>query len=192
MRRIIFFGTLLSLMFHTACSDSNDISNLKAKGNAKYGGVFRFMSAEKITTLLPISSSSIYNQRVGSQIFETLLKVDPVSNEIVPSIAESFKVNEDATKFTFKIRKGVFFHDDACFEGDKGRELTAHDVKNTLEFACSKTVDNEIYWLLISKIKDAKSYYTLSKKGEAPKNLSAIKVIDNNTLSIELGGFSPK
>ena len=186
MRRIIFFGTLLSFLFHTACSDSNDISNLKAKGNAKYGGVFRFMSAEKITTLLPLSSSSIYNQRVGSQIFETLLKVDPVSNEIVPSVAESFIVNEDATKFTFKIRKGVFFHDDACFEGDKGRELTAHDVKNTLEFACSKTVDNEIYWLLISKIKGAKSYYSLSKRGEAPKNLSSIKVIDNNTLSIEL------
>lgn len=186
MRRILFFATLLSLLFHTACSDSNDISNLKAKGNAKYGGVFRFMSAEKITTLLPLSSSSIYNQRVASQIFETLLKVDPISNEIVPCVAESFTVNENATKFTFKIRKGIFFHDDACFEGDKGRELTAHDVKNTLEFACSKTLDNEIYWLLISKIKGAKSYYSLSKKGEAPKELRSIKVIDNNTLSIEL------
>jgi peptide/nickel transport system substrate-binding protein len=186
MRRILFFGTLLSLLFHTACSDSNDISNLKAKGNAKYGGVFRFMSAEKITTLLPISSSSIYNQRVGSQIFETLLKVDPVSNEIVPSVAESFTVNQDATKFTFKIRKGIFFHDDACFEGGKGRALTAHDVKNTLEFACSKAVDNEIYWLLISKIKGAKSYYANSQKGVAPKSLDAIKVIDNSTLSIDL------
>lgn len=186
MRRILFFATLLSLLFQTACSDSNDISQLKAKGNAKYGGVFRFMSAEKITTLLPISSSSIYNQRVGSQIFETLLKVDPVSNEIVPCLAESFTTNDDATKFTFKIRKGVFFHDDACFEGDKGRELTAHDVKNTLEFACSKTVDNEIYWLLISKIKGAKTYYENSQKGVAPKELSSIKVIDNHTLSIEL------
>ncbi len=186
MRKIIFFGTLLSLLFHTACSDSSDISNLKAKGNAKYGGVFRFMSAEKITTLLPISSSSIYNQRVGSQIFETLLKVDPISNEIVPSVAESFTVNQDATKFTFKIRKGIFFHDDACFEGGKGRELTAHDVKNTLEFACSKAVDNEIYWLLISKIKGAKSYYANSQKGVAPKSLSSIKVIDNTTLSIDL------
>jgi len=186
MRRIIFIGTLLSLLLHTACSDSNDISNLKAKGNAKYGGVFRFMSAEKISTLLPISSSSIYNQRVGSQIFETLLKVDPLSNEIVPNVAESFTVNQDATKFTFKLRKGIYFHDDDCFEDGKGRELTAHDVKNTLEFACSKSVDNEIYWLLISKIKGAKSYYDQSKKGVSPKNLNSIKVIDNNTLSIEL------
>ena len=67
MRRIILFATVLSLFFISACSDSSDVSNLKAKGNAKYGGTFRFMSAEKITTLLPISSSSIYNQRVGSQ-----------------------------------------------------------------------------------------------------------------------------
>ena len=186
MRRILFFATLLSILFNTACSDSNDISSLKAKGNARYGGVFRFMSAEKITTLLPMSSSSIYNQRVGSQIFETLLKVDPISNEIVPSVAESFTVNQAATKFTFKIRKGIFFHDNACFDGGKGRELTAHDVKNTLEFACSKAVDNEVYWLLISKIKGAKSYYANSQKGVAPKNLNAIKVIDNNTLSIDL------
>ncbi len=186
MRRIILFATVLTLFFISACTDSSDISNLKAKGNVKYGGTFRFMSAENITTLLPISSSSIYNQRVGSQIFETLLKVDPVSNEIVPGIAESFTVNQDATKFTFKIRKGVFFHDDDCFEDGKGRELTAHDVKSTLEFACSKAVDNEIYWFLVSKIKGAKQHYDISSKGVSPKDLKSIKVIDNNTLSIEL------
>ncbi len=186
MRGIILFASILSLFFISSCTNNDDISNLKAKGEAKYGGVFKFMSAEKITTLLPISSSSIYTQRVGSQLFETLLKVDPVSNEIVPSIAESFKINNDATKFTFKIRKGVYFHDNDCFEEGKGRELTAHDVKNTLDFACSKTVDNEIYWLLISKIKGAKAHYESSVKGQAPKGLNSIKVIDNNTISIEL------
>jgi oligopeptide transport system substrate-binding protein len=186
MRRIVLFTTVLSLFFITACSDKSDISNLKAKGNVKYGGTFRFMSAEQITTLLPISSSSIYNQRVGSQIFETLLKVDPTTNEIVPGIAESFSMNQDATKFTFKIRKGVFFHDDDCFEDGKGRELTANDVKNTLEFACSKAVENEIYWFLLSKIKGAKQHYDNSTKGVAPNNLKSIKVIDKNTLSIEL------
>lgn len=194
MRKIILFATVLTLFFITSCSDSNDISNLKAKGNARYGGVFRFMSSERINTLLPISSSSIYSQRVGSQIFETLLKVDPISNDIVPGLAESFTVNQDATKFTFKIRKGVYFHDDACFEDGKGRELTAQDVKNTLQFACNKSVDNEIYWLLISKIKGAKTYYDKSLKGNAPTDLNSIKVIDKNTLSIELeyafSGFS--
>lgn len=186
MRGILLFATVLSLFFISACSDSNDISNLKAKGEAKYGGVFRFMSAEKITTLLPMSSSSIYSQRVGSQIFETLLKVDPVSNEIVPGLAESFTINNDATQFIFKIRKGVFFHDDDCFENGEGRELTAQDVKNSIEFACSKAVENEIYWLLVSKIKGAKAYYEQSASGKAPKNLNSIKVIDKNTLSIEL------
>ena len=186
MRGIILFATILSIFFISSCNNNDDISNLKAKGEAKYGGVFKFMSAEKITTLLPISSSSIYTQRVGSQLFETLLKVDPISNEIVPSIAESFTINSDATKFTFKIRKGVFFHDNDCFEDGKGRELTAHDVKNTLDFACSKAVENEIYWLLVSKIKGAKEHYDNSVKGQAPKGLNSVKVINNNTVSIEL------
>jgi peptide/nickel transport system substrate-binding protein len=186
MRGILLFASALTLFIVSSCSDQDDISNLKAKGDAKYGGVFKCMSAEKITNLLPISSANIYTQRVGNQIFETLMKIDPVSEEIIPGIAESYKVNNDATKFTFKIRKGVFFHDDDCFEDGKGRELTAQDVKNTLDFACSKSLDNEIYWLLIPKIKGAKKHYDSSVKGKAPKGVSGIKVVDKNTLTIEL------
>ena len=37
-----------------------------------------------------------------------------------PELAESFEVNNDATKFTFNLRKGVTFHD--------GKDLTADDV----------------------------------------------------------------
>jgi oligopeptide transport system substrate-binding protein len=184
--RVLVLLLTFSYLFVTSCNNSDDISDLKAVGGAKYGGVFKFMSSEKITTLLPMSSASIYTQRVGSQIFETLLNLDPKTEKIMPGLAESHSVNADATKFTFKIRKGVFFHDDDCFDGGEGRELNAYDVKNTLDLACSKKIENEIYWLLVNKIKGAKSYYEKSNKNSSDKGVPGIKVIDDHTLSIEL------
>ena len=57
-------------LFIVSCSnDEVDISQLKANGGAKYGGEFRFMSSEKITTLFPVATNDVYNQRIASQIF---------------------------------------------------------------------------------------------------------------------------
>lgn len=183
--RILSYLLLFTYLIVTSCGSEDDLSNKKANGGAVYGGTFKFKSAEKISTLLPVSSSSIYTQRVASQIFETLLTLDPESEKVIPGLAESYSVNSDATVFTFKIRKGVKFHEDDCFEGGS-REVDAQDIKNTLDFACSKSIYNEIHWMLINVIKGAKKNYESSKKGVISKGVSGIKVKDKNTLTIEL------
>jgi oligopeptide transport system substrate-binding protein len=184
--RYLGFLLIFTYLFVVSCDSSDDLSEMKANGGAAYGGTFKFQSAEKISTLLPVSSSSIYTQRVASQIFETLLTLDPESEKVVPGLAESYSVNSNATLYTFKIRKGVYFHNDDCFDDEEGREVTAQDIKNTLDFACSKTVDNEIYWMLINVIKGAKQNYETSKAGVISKGVSGIKVLDDNTLTIAL------
>lgn len=184
MRKLCYLLLFVYLIV-ASCNSEDDISKMKAQGGAAYGGVFRFKSSEQITTLLSVSSSSIYTQRIASQIFETLLALDPESEKVIPGLAESYTVNKTATKFTFKIKKGVKFHTDDCFE-DEERELSAKDVKNTIDFACSKTLHNEIYWMLLDVVKGARKNYENSKKGEVSKGVSGVKVIDNYTISIEL------
>lgn len=184
MRKLSYL-LLFTYLIVTSCGSGDDLSEKKANGGAAYGGTFRFKSSEKIATLLPVSSSSIYTQRVASQIFETLLTLDPESEKVIPGLAESYSVNSTATIFTFKIRKGVKFHEDDCFSGES-KELTAVDIKNTLDFACSKTIDNEVYWMLVNVIKGAKKNYNGSKKGIISKGVSGIKVVNANTLTIEL------
>lgn len=85
-----------------------------------------------------------------------------------------------------KIREGIVFHDDECFSGGKGRELTAEDVKYALDFACSGLKINEMSWMLVDKIKGAKEFNKKSKSAIVEGGVSGIKVVDNNTVTIDL------
>src|SRR3546814_2640313 len=56
---------------------------------------------------------------------DTLIESHPTSGEPVAALAESWSASPDAKVWTFKIRKGVQFHD--------GKELTVDDVVATLK-----------------------------------------------------------
>ena len=117
MRSILII--LIGFALLSSCHHELDVASLKAKGGRKYGGEFRFMSSEKINSLACISSVDEYSSRVISQIYDPLFDLDLKTLELKPSIAESFFVNDDATVYTFKIKTGILFHKNDCFNGKK-------------------------------------------------------------------------
>lgn len=56
--------------------------------------------------------------------------VSPVDIVLEPDLAEKWEISSDAKTFTFNLRKGVKWHNIAPVSG---RELTAQDVKYTME-----------------------------------------------------------
>src|SRR5205823_768961 len=46
-----------------------------------------------------------------SQVFETLVEVDPATSRITPGLASSWQMTNDGASWTFTLREGVFFHD---------------------------------------------------------------------------------
>lgn len=183
MKTIIAFSALLLLFGCTP--NQEELSAKKAIGGATYGGEFRFMSPEKVGSLIPIQAVDIYTQRITSQIFEQLVALDPTGQKIEPCLSTAHTVSNDGLVYTFQIRKGVFFHPDECFQHET-RELDANDIKFTLDLACSGLAINEVSWLLIDRIKGAKTFFTQSKKSLPKKGVSGIKVINKNTLEITL------
>jgi peptide/nickel transport system substrate-binding protein len=115
-------------------------------------------------------STTIYFSQL---LFDGLTRPDDDLRPI-PSLAESWQVSPDSLNYTFKLRKGVKFHD--------GRELTSADVKFTWEAIChpvNKT-GAQLYGFF-SRIKGAEAY----RGGTAPE-ITGIKTPDDSTVTVEM------
>jgi len=183
--KLISLLLLTGFIFGSCSGDAEETENLVAKGGKKYGGEFKFMSTEKISTLYPTFTVDVYSMRIVSQIYEPLLTIDSESGKVSPAVAKSFTVSNDAKVYTFKIRKGIQFHKDDCFGGET-HELTAEDVKFTLDMACSGLKKNKVYYLLLDRIKGADSFYKKSKNSLPKAGVSGVKVKDKYTVEITL------
>ena len=90
-----------------------------AAGKPRIGGTLRFGIVKDIGTPIPFVSYTSTPQYVKDSIYEPLIMFDP-QGEIHPWLAESWTPNANSNEWTFKIRRGVKFHN--------GKELTASDV----------------------------------------------------------------
>ena len=186
MRNSFLILILSFIILTPSCKEGKEnVINLNTLGGKKYGGTLTFMTQKKITSLIPIESTNNSVRRVISQIFEPLFILDSEESTVVPRLAESFSVSNDARTYTIKIRKGVFFHKDKCFKSQT-HELKAQDVKFTLDLACSGLRINNISHLLIEYIKGAKEFNSKTKHSLVSKGVDGIRVIDDYTLKIEL------
>jgi peptide/nickel transport system substrate-binding protein len=75
-----------------------------------------------------IAEVTLYN------IYETLTKINP-DGTVTPLLAESWEVSPDLTTYTFRLRKGVKFHN--------GEPLTAQTVKFAFDRAGSEKSTNK-------------------------------------------------
>src|SRR5213083_2839178 len=73
----------------------------------------------------PAQVTDLNSNRVGRRVAETLVAFAEGSTQIVPGLAESWTISRDGLQYTFKLRKGVRFHD--------GTPLDAEAVKFSIE-----------------------------------------------------------
>ncbi|TCM91051.1 MarR-like DNA-binding transcriptional regulator SgrR of sgrS sRNA [Paenibacillus sp. BK033] len=91
----------------------------------KEADVLRLPIFKTIMTLDPADFVYSLCSHMIQQIFDRLVLLDEATGQIKPGIAHYWEHNEDATVWTFHLRKGIHFHG--------GRELTAEDVVFTAE-----------------------------------------------------------
>lgn len=82
-----------------------------AQGAVTKGGTLIYLEQQPHTNLYPPAGGFYPNGGVLNQITDKLTYQNPKTLEIEPWIAESWKVNADATEYTFKLRPGVTFSD---------------------------------------------------------------------------------
>ncbi len=162
--RVLWVG-FVGLILQGCLLKKDRFSDLRPvpKGEGNYGGIFKYNETEFYRSLYPLNVTEVMGHRIVTQLYEGLVKFNQSDLAIKPSLASSWVVAENATKFTFTLRKSVRFHDDPCFSGGKGREMTIQDVVFSFNRLCTYDANNQGFWSVQGLIKGCDDYYLTTK-----------------------------
>jgi ABC-type transport system substrate-binding protein len=188
MRNIVVVVLSLVLAFLGGCTK-------KQNANEK---VLNLISPAEIKGYDPIMADDLYSGREISKIYEGLLQYHwlKMPYELIPNLAESMpEVSKDGITYTFKLRKGVMFQDDAAFPNGKGREVEAADfVYSIKRLADAKTVSTG-WWVLDGKLKGLNEWRDKNAKLPATnyaEDVEGLKATDKYTLVFKLAKPFPQ
>ena len=113
----------------------------------------------------PAQVTDLNSNRVGRRVVETLVGFADESTQIVPGLAESWTISKDGLTYTFKLRKGVAFHD--------GTPFNAQAVK----FSIERQINPEHPAAKLGKYPFAAYFFG---------NVKAVEVMDDTTVRFVL------
>ncbi|MBI2906652.1 MAG: ABC transporter substrate-binding protein [Chloroflexi bacterium] len=91
----------------------------------KYGGVMTISTIADPASFDAQQETTVNTHMAVGPAYNNLVAYDPFTGkEIAPDLAESWDMSRDGLRYTFKIRKGIKWHD--------GRPFTAEDVEFSL------------------------------------------------------------
>jgi peptide/nickel transport system substrate-binding protein len=133
----------------------------------KSGGTLRMVFVSDPPTLDPAHATDLTSASVIRQVFDALLELDEKLTP-VPALAESWTTAPDGRTYTFRLRRGVKFHN--------GRELRAADVKYSFERAAK----GKRPWVF-EKLVGARDFI----KGVTGE-IAGVRVVDDFTVELRL------
>ncbi len=176
----LMFSFMMLLAF--ACSKQNNFDERE----------INLISPEKIAGFDPINASDRYSGNEAGKVYEGLYEFHPLKRpyELMPNLAESLPtVSTDGLTYTFKIRKGVLFHDSPAFQGGTGREMKADDVVYSIKRLADPKLNAKGWWLLddrIAGLNEWKTKYSTADATNYDEEIEGLKKIDDYTVQVKL------
>ena len=187
MRNILLALALLASVL-TGCTKKQDASER----------VLNVVSTAEIKGFDPIMADDLYSGREIAKIYEGLLAYHylKMPYELIPNLAEAMpEVSADGITYTFKIRKGVLFQDDAAFPNGKGREIEASDFVYSIKRLADSKNAAPGWWVLDGKLKGLNEWR--DKNANLPatnydEEVEGLKALDKYTLQFKLAKPFPQ
>ena len=173
---------VVSLLFSASC--------LRKKDSGEK--VLNISTPQKVKGMDPIYANDRYSSNEVSRVYEGLLEYNYVKRpyELRPNLAVQMPaVTDGGLTYTFKIRQGVLFHDDAAFPEGKGRELVAEDFVYSIKRLADIKLQGLGWWLLDGKIKGLNEWrdkYKDAEKSNYEEQVEGLRALDRHTLQLKL------
>lgn len=188
MRNILLALTLVTASLLTSCAKKQDASER----------VLNVVSTSEIKGFDPIMADDLYSSREVAKIYESLLAYHwlKMPYELIPNLAEAMPtVAADGITYTFKIKPGIVFQDDAAFPNGKGRELEAADFVYSIKRLADSKNQATGWWVLDGKLKGLNEWREKNAKLPATnydEDVAGVKAIDKYTLQFQLAKPFPQ
>jgi len=138
---------------------------------SRYGGKFSVPLSSEPESLDPAYITDIYSVTIANNLFDGLVEFDKDLN-VVPAIAELWKISRDRKLYTFHLQKGVKFHNE--------REVTAEDFVFSITRILNPETHSPVASLFLN-IKGAKAFH----EGQCSE-VEGLKFLDRYTVQIQL------
>jgi len=135
-----------------------------------YGGHFRRALSSDPANLDPALTNTVRAIAVKMNIFDSLLRLNPKTLELEPGAAEGWTVSADSKTITFRLRRGIRFHN--------GREMVADDVKYSIERLLTPELGSP-FIRTFDRVVGAREF--IAKQA---REVSGIRVLDRYRLSV--------
>lgn len=141
---------------------------------AAFAQTLNLATSEDWENLDPAFAGGVQTGAMVAKLFDGLMRYDYETTDVVPNLAASVDINEDATVFTFHLHEGVPFHD--------GSILSASDVKYSFERVVDPATAGPLAWVFTDAgITGSEAFAA----GEA-EEITGIEVVDDLTVRITL------
>ncbi len=178
------FGLSFVMAFMVLFTSCTKKQNFKEK-------VLQINVSAKVKGLDPVNAGDTYSSNEIARVYEGLLEYHYLKRpyELIPNLAEAMPtVSDDELTYTFKIKKGVMFHDNKCFPGGKGRELKAQDFVYSIKRMADLNNNSTGWWLLDGKIAGLNEWREKynGKSANYDDKVEGLQALDDYTLQFKL------
>jgi ABC-type transport system substrate-binding protein len=183
----LFLSALLitAVAVPLGCRPRNGVGNTDVK-------VLNYFRSATYKTLDPPKQFDQASAEIISSVYDPLLEYHYLKRpyELAPNLLEKMpELGADKLTYRFTLRKGIKFHDDPCFPGGKGRELTADDVIFTIKRFSDVNVNPQSYpALLQNRIKGLDAFREKTRQQKdldyAKESVAGLKKIDSHRFEV--------
>lgn len=186
-------ATFVQVLLAGAVAVALAITGCTKKGFDEKDTTLNLVLKANVKGIDPLTSNDLYSGTVVSQIYEGLLQYNYLKRPFVlePKLADGMpQISKDGLTYTFKIKKGVKFHDNPAFKDGKGRELVAEDFIYSWKRLADPRNVSDGFWIFDGKIKGLNEWAAAVKAEKANYDtpIEGLSAPDPQTLVIKLTG----